>query len=104
MTYVWTINDIEAENEQITKVYYTCTFTDDDFKVETEGWWDIRPRIPMPVFKEITHNNVCVWVEEDSTQNGVNIIKSRLAEQLENLKKEKVKMPWLPAETFKVSL
>ena len=104
MTYTWKIKDMEVENDVILGAHYSCILSDDTNYVETEGWWPLKPRVPMPVFKDITEEQVCAWVEEDSTQDGVNPIKSRLAEQLANLKKEKVKMPWLPAETFKVSL
>lgn len=104
MTYTWKILDMEVENEVIVAAHYSCTISDDTNSVETQGWWPLNPRTPMPVFKDITEPQVAFWVEEDSTQNGVNPIKSRLAEQLNNLKKEKVKMPWLHAETFKVSL
>jgi hypothetical protein len=102
--YNWKILDLEVENEVVIGAHYSCTISDDNNSVTTEGWWTLKPRTPMPVFKDITEQQVAFWVEEDSTQDGVNPIKSRLAEQLEALKKEKVKMPWLPAETFKVSL
>ena len=101
----WKILEVHSENETITKVRYFASVTDEANMVVTEGWLTIKERIPKPDFNSIQHETVCVWAKEDSTQNGVNAIESRLQEQLDALNKNvNTKAPWSQPETFKVSV
>ena len=101
----WKIIEVNSENETITQVKYFASVTDGVNMVVTEGWLPIKERTPKPDFNSIQHETVCAWAKEDSTQNGVNAIESRLQEQLDALNKNiNTKAPWSPPETFKVSV
>jgi hypothetical protein len=97
MEYNWKILEISAENELITHAKYHCALLDDTNIVETEGnWWFKEPLGSIP-FSEVTEEMVVSWIENESMKDGQNIIKSRLQEQLELIKKSKsVVPPWKP--------
>lgn len=100
MNFTWKITDIQAEGDLIVLAKYLCSATDGTNTVETEGYWSfVEPKLVTP-FAEVTEEMVANWVENESTQFGENIIKSRLAEQLTALANQKTSVaPWLP-QTF----
>lgn len=97
-TFAWKILDISAEDEVITHAKYHVTAEDDlGNKVETEGNWWFSDKISKIPFHEVTEADVADWIEKESLQDGVNIIKSRLEEQLASLQGNRVVVaPWLP--------
>jgi len=96
MEITWKILEISAENELITHAKYFVTATEDDKKVETEGnWWFKNPVMTVP-FAQVTEDMVAKWVESDTYKDGVNLITSRLIEQLKSLSKQTVVPPWKP--------
>jgi hypothetical protein len=97
----WKILEIYADGDLITSAKYNCSISDGDNKVETEGYWSFdEPKLNVP-FLEVTEEMVAKWVEDSSTIDGINIIKSRLQEQLQTLTKKPVVAPWLP-QTFTI--
>ena len=96
MEITWKISEISAENGLITHAKYFVTATEDDKKVETEGnWWFQNPEIKVP-FEQVTEQMVANWIEAETMKDGVNIITSRLQEQLKSLEKQTVIPPWMP--------
>jgi len=89
----WKILGIEADGELITQARYLAAIKDGDFIVETEGNWFLRePKITVP-FADVTEDMIVSWIDKTG-------IEARLAEQLAELKKQKVTvLPWLP-QTF----
>ena len=96
MEITWKILEISAENELITHAKYFVTATEDDKKVETEGnWWFKNPVMTVP-FAQVTEDMVAKWVESDTYKDGVNLITSRLIEQLKSTSTQSVVPPWKP--------
>lgn len=105
MTYTWQILEMykNADN-QATEVRYHLTLTDGDFSVETEGYYKFSTL--NNIFPELTENQVVYWIENDSSQDVIGAIKSRLNEQLNAVKagNSAVRAPWLGSETFTVQI
>ena len=96
MEITWKISEISAENGLITHAKYFVTASEDDKKVETEGnWWFQNPEIKVP-FEKVTEQMVANWIEAETMKDGVNIVTSRLQEQLKSLEKKAVIPPWMP--------
>jgi hypothetical protein len=103
ITHKWKIHDIEATEGLITEVKYSVLARDIDLTVETEGYWKFGDPVLRKPLLEVKEEDVIAWVKADSMREGVNIIESRLEEQLANLEKDKVKLPWVP-QVFTVNL
>jgi len=97
MNFIWKILEISADNELITHAKYSVKIKEEDFIVETEGnWWFNNLSLKVP-FSEVTEEMVASWIEQETMKDGVNLIKSRLQEQLDELKGNKIVVaPWLP--------
>jgi len=102
-TYKWKIHEIDATEGLITEVKYSVLARDIDLTVETEGYWRFGDPVLRKPLLEVKEEDVIAWVKADSMREGVNIIESRLEEQLANLAKDKVKLPWV-AQVFTVNL
>ena len=102
-TYKWKIHEIDATEGLITEVKYSVLARDIDLTVETEGYWRFGNPVMGKPLLEVKEEDVIAWVKADSMREGVNIIESRLEEQLANLAKDKVKLPWVP-QVFTVNL
>jgi len=97
-TFDWKILEISAKNDLITHAkYHVLAEADTGEKVETEGNWWFSNKILNKPFDEVTEADVASWIENETTQNGINLIKSRLEEQLASLQGNRVVVaPWLP--------
>jgi len=97
MNYTWSILDISAKDGLITHAKYKVELSDQDQIVETEGnWWFNGTEAKVP-FDQVTEEMVVSWIEQETMKDGVNLIKSRLEEQLNVVNSEKtVIAPWLP--------
>jgi len=97
MNYKWSIFDISAIDGLITHAKYKVELSDQDQIVETEGnWWFANPTLKVP-FSDVTEEMVVSWIEQETMKDGINLIKSRLEEQLNELnKQDSVVAPWLP--------
>jgi hypothetical protein len=103
ITHKWKIHDIDAKDGLITEVKYSVLARHLDTTVETEGYWKFGDPVLRKPLLEVKEEDVIAWVKADSMREGVNIIESRLEEQLANLEKDKVKLPWVP-QVFTVNL
>lgn len=105
ITFTWKILDMDFDGSFVTRVKYFLSANDEANTVETEGYWNIEKTRVVAQLRDLTEDVVIKWLEEDSVQNNSNIIKSRLVEQLNALSNEsKTTLPWLPPETFRISL
>jgi len=103
MNYTWKILDITSVNDIVTEAKYLLSATDGENTVETEGNWIFEVTSVNIAFKDLLPSDVFNWIENDPRQDQVIALKSNLAKQLENLKQEKPKMPWIKP-TFSVQL
>ena len=96
----WKITQITAENGVITHAHYICKLIQEPFTVETEGNWyfsDKTLKMPLDQVKEI---DIAGWIEKESMQNDISLIKLRLQGQMDYLvNNQPVALPWLP-KTF----
>jgi len=53
---------------------------------------------------DVKEEDVIAWVKQDAMREGKNIIESRLEEQLANLAKDKVKLPWVAQVLYRETL
>ena len=97
MNYKWSILDLSAVDGLITHAKYKVSLTDEDQTVETEGnWWFQGTEAKVP-FDQVTEEMVASWIEQETMKDGLNLIKSRLEEQLNVVNsQETVIAPWLP--------
>lgn len=98
----WKILEVIKNGELISQAKYHVKLVIEDFMVETEGHWYFSDKEVKTDFAEVKEADVINWIKSESSQNGINIIESRLEEQLASLQNEqKVNLPWLP-KTFKL--
>ena len=104
--YNWTILDIVEEKEVIISAKYHVIVKDElgELSVETEGNWYFNNKFNKP-YLEITEQDVIDLIRKEAIKDGLNIIESRLEEQLEYLVGNiaKTPAPWLP-QTFTPSI
>jgi hypothetical protein len=98
MTTKWKILGIDSpDGELITRARYFATVSDKDLVVETEGFWAFQePKLNVQ-FVDVTEDMIVAWVHAETMKDGANMIESRLNEQLDALKKQRVTpLPWAP--------
>jgi len=96
-TFIWKILEISANKEIITHAKYNVSASDENNLVETEGnWWFQNPVLNTP-FADVTEDMVASWIKKETIKDGINLIESRLEEQLVALKSNDIAVaPWLP--------
>ena len=97
--FTWSIKDVTIENEMINSAKYHVSINDELGKntVETEGNWYFNGKIDK-LFSDITEQDVIDLIKKEAIKDGLNIIESRLDEQLTYLTTNVVETPapWLP--------
>ena len=90
---MWKILGIKADGDLITQAKYFVSHQG----VETEGYWTFRePKLTVP-FADVTEEMIVAWIQAETTEDKVNMIEQRLAEQAAALKKEReTPLPWMP--------
>ncbi|NBT49219.1 MAG: hypothetical protein EBT07_15645 [Actinobacteria bacterium] len=100
--FKWKITETVIKDEILKSLKYYCKATDGDLSVETEGYWTMKT--PHEVSRETSESQVIHWLDLETSQDGNNIIESRLQEQLDNLRNPvSTQLPWA-VPTFKVTL
>ena len=98
--YKWKLVEVTAQEGLITHAYYHVTATDGENTVETEGNHYFKGKEIKIPYAEVREKTILDWINDETTVDEVSSIKSRLDEQLLELKKDKkVGFPWL-ANTF----
>ena len=93
----WKILDIATDGELITFAKYHATLKEDKNIIETEGNWTFSDKILKTSFAEVKEEMVIDWIQNESMQDGQNIIEAQLIKQLDALKKQNVAVaPWMP--------
>ena len=101
INYQWSILEIFGD-QTIAKVRYLLKAQDEQNTVETEGYHCFLEGTIAKPYSEIKEEDLIRWIEQDTTKDDVNIIKSNLEKQLEALKNsKKSEFPWL-ADTFTI--
>ena len=94
--FEWKILELQAKDGLITQAKYHVTLSQEGKSVETEGHWKFGDPVLAVPFEQVTEQTVVNWIKQEAIQYGKNIIESRLTEQLEALRTEKVLPPWVP--------
>ena len=101
INYTWSILEIFGD-QTIAKVRYLLKAQNEQNIVETEGYHQFSEGVVCKPFAEIKEEDLIRWLDQDTTQNEVNIIKLNLENQLESLKNSnKAEFPW-SANTFTI--
>jgi len=96
-TYTWKILELSAENDVIIHAKYHVTLKNEDKSVETEGNWYFTNPQNIVALNEVTEQMVCDWIEKEAVKDGISLIKFRLEEQANLLKKSNsIVLPWQP--------
>lgn len=89
------ILEVTAKEGLITHAKYFAEASDDENTVQTEGNWWFSDKIIKKPFEEVTEEDIVSWIENETMQDGINLIKSNLNNQLASLKVEKSsRLPW----------
>ena len=101
VAYKWSILEVFGDHT-ITKVRYLLKAQDEQNIVETEGEHIFLEGSITKPLSEIKEQDLIRWLDQDTTQDEVNIIKLNLEKQLEALKtSKKIAFPW-EADTFTI--
>jgi hypothetical protein len=101
INYQWSILETFGD-ETIAKVRYLLKAQDGQNIVETEGYHEYSEELVCKPLSEIKESDLIGWLETDTTQEDINLIKLNLEKQLQALKtSKKMAFPW-EAETFTI--
>jgi hypothetical protein len=94
-TFKWSILEVFADVEKITKAKFLIKADDNENIVESEGYHSFSDGVVIKPYAETKEEDLIRWLEQDTTKDEVNPIKSNLEKQLEALKNsKKVDFPW----------
>ena len=94
VVYTWSILEVFGD-QTIAKVRYLLKAQDESNTVETEGYHSYFEGSVCKPFNEIKEEDLIRWLDQDTTQDEINIIKLNLEKQLEALKtSKKIEFPW----------
>jgi len=100
--YQWSILKVFSENEKIIEVQFLLKAQNETNTVETQGYHSFSEGTIVKPYSEIKEEDLIRWLDQDTTKDDVNIIKSNLDKQLEALNNsKKSEFPWL-ANTFTI--
>jgi len=101
IVYTWSILEVFGD-QTIAKVRYLLKAQDESNTVETEGYHSYFEGSVCKPFDEIKEEDLIRWLDQDTTQDEVNIIKLNLEKQLKALKtSKKIEFPW-ESNTFTI--
>jgi hypothetical protein len=102
INYTWTILELFANNDELTKVQYLLSGTDGQNTVQSSGSHEFLPSTVTKKLADIVESDIVQWLEKDTTKDDVNPIKLAIENQLKALDTtKKVDFPWL-AGTFTI--
>ena len=103
MQFNWKFEEVMTTNGKLSHVQYLLTLTDEEYSVSTAGTHQFKEGTVDKLFEEIVESDIRQWIEKDTTQGEVNLLKLNLENQLNYLKNapKKAQFPWL-ADTFTI--
>lgn len=103
INYEWKIDEVASVDGKLKHVKYKVTAIDGDNKVETEGYayFDLPDEV---VFSNLMEAELLEYTKRFYTQNNINSIEYRLAEQMVEVKKSVSTEPPWHVPTFKVGI
>jgi hypothetical protein len=102
ITYKWTFTELFANEDELVKVGYLLTGTQGETVVESQGTHEFSPGISNKKLADIVESDLVQWIEKDTTQDDVNLIKLAIENQINAVESsKKVDFPWL-AGTFTI--
>jgi hypothetical protein len=102
MEFNWSFLELFADNNELKSVHYLLSGTDGQVTVESSGNHEFTLGLINKPLSEIVESDLVQWIEKDTTQDGVNLIKLAVENQLKALEStKKVDFPWL-AGTFTI--
>jgi hypothetical protein len=100
--FTWKILELFANDNKLVAVRYLLSGSDGTNTVESEGKHTFSNGVANKTLDQIVESDILQWLEKDTTQDNVNLIKLAVENQLKNLKAlKKVDFPWL-AGTFTI--
>ena len=94
ITYTWSILELFGD-QTVSKVRYLLKAQDETNTVKTEGYHEYSERLVNKPLSEIQEQDLIGWLVSDTTQDGVNLIKLNLENQLKSLQtNQKIDFPW----------
>jgi hypothetical protein len=100
--YQWSILELFADENNLTKVHYLLTGDDGKNTVSSSGNHQFTAGIVNKPLSTIVESDILQWLEKDTIKDNVNPIKLAIENQLNALETtKKVDFPWL-AGTFTV--
>ena len=103
MDYKWKILEVFATDDLITGAKYYIIGADEEYTIESEGYYDFNePSIKVP-FADVTEQMIASWIDKEAMRDGKNHIKLSIENQINALKTHKsVVAPWLVEDTFTI--
>lgn len=102
INYKWQYLELFAEEKDLVGVRYLLTGTDGKNTVSTEGNHVFKSGTVTKNLADVVESDLFQWIEKDTIQDGVNLIKLGIENQLKALESiKKVDFPWL-ANTFTI--
>ena len=102
ITYKWTFIELFADEDQLVKVAYLLSGANGETVVESQGTHEFNPGIVNKKLADIVETDLVQWIEKDTTQDDVNLIKLAIENQINAVESsKKVDFPWL-AGTFTI--
>lgn len=106
--FKWSPLELFASENQLVSIRYNLAGDDGQNVVESEGTVTLDQAVANKPLADIVESDLIQWLEQSTTQDGVNLIKSNIEDQLmalklaETLAITKVEFPWL-AGTFTIA-
>jgi hypothetical protein len=102
VNYKWSFLELFANGNELKSVRYLLSGTDGQATVESSGNHAFTPGLVNKQLSEIVELDLVQWIEKDTTQDGVNLIKLAVENQINAIESpKKVEFPWL-AGTFTI--
>lgn len=102
INFQWNFLELYANGDLLEKVRYLLTANDGKNTIQSEGLHVFKEGTVTKNLADIVESDLMQWLEQDTTENGVNLIKLALEDQFKNFESsQKVDFPWL-AGTFTI--
>ena len=102
INYSWSFLELFANQDELISVQYLLSGTNGQVTVQSSGNHTFSPGVANKSLSTIVESDLVQWIEKDTTQDGVNLIKLAVENQINALEgPKKVEFPGL-AGTFTI--